>query len=136
MFDQLFACAGFTKVLVLEDDMLVAPDFFAYFEATAKLLDQARVSSLSFDTCFRPGCSSYVHHEAESCVTSAMLPSAHKRLIGSPPLGHCTMDQLSARVAASACCQTTPQSAASGRQRPETADCGALELLKNGLMPV
>ena len=43
-FDQLFSCAGFAKVLVLEDDMLLAPDFFAYFEATAKLLDQVRTS--------------------------------------------------------------------------------------------
>jgi hypothetical protein len=46
VFDQLFACAGYAKVLVLEDDMLVASDFFAYFEATATLLDQVRSSSL------------------------------------------------------------------------------------------
>ena len=39
-FDQLFSCAGYRRVVVLEDDMLLAPDLFAYFEATAKLLDQ------------------------------------------------------------------------------------------------
>ena len=43
-FDQLFNCAGYRRVVVLEDDMLVAPDLFAYFEATAKLLDQVGTS--------------------------------------------------------------------------------------------
>ncbi len=43
-FDQLFGCAGYRRVVVLEDDMLVAPDLFAYFEATGELLDQVGAS--------------------------------------------------------------------------------------------
>ena len=38
--EQLFDCAGHAKVIILEDDMQLAPDFFSYFAAIAKLLDQ------------------------------------------------------------------------------------------------
>lgn len=37
--DQLFYKHNFTKVIILEDDMELAPDFFDYFEAGASLLD-------------------------------------------------------------------------------------------------
>ncbi len=50
-FDQLFGCAGYGRVVVLEDDMLVAPDLFAYFEATAKLLDQVGASDRDSPCC-------------------------------------------------------------------------------------
>ena len=36
---QLFTCRGYQKVVILEEDMLVADDFFPYFRAGADLLD-------------------------------------------------------------------------------------------------
>ncbi|KAJ1379375.1 Nucleotide-diphospho-sugar transferase [Sesbania bispinosa] len=38
--DQLFYKHNFSRVIILEDDMEIAPDFFDYFEATATLLDK------------------------------------------------------------------------------------------------
>ncbi|GER44882.1 2-N-acetylglucosaminyltransferase [Striga asiatica] len=38
--DQLFYKHNFSRVIILEDDMEIAPDFFDYFEAGAKLLDR------------------------------------------------------------------------------------------------
>ncbi|KAJ4846640.1 hypothetical protein Tsubulata_014654 [Turnera subulata] len=38
--DQLFYKHNFSRVIILEDDMEIAPDFFDYFEATAALLDR------------------------------------------------------------------------------------------------
>ncbi|CAO2177077.1 unnamed protein product [Urochloa humidicola] len=37
--DELFIKHNFARVVILEDDMEIAPDFFDYFEAAAKLLD-------------------------------------------------------------------------------------------------
>ncbi|XRB03935.1 alpha-1,3-mannosyl-glycoprotein beta-1,2-N-acetylglucosaminyltransferase [Pycnococcus provasolii] len=37
---QLFECRGYSKVIILEDDMLVAADFFSYFRAASKLMDR------------------------------------------------------------------------------------------------
>ncbi|KAG0456998.1 hypothetical protein HPP92_022155 [Vanilla planifolia] len=37
--DELFFKRNFSRVIILEDDMEIAPDFFDYFEATATLLD-------------------------------------------------------------------------------------------------
>eukprot|EP00268_Persea_americana_P053191 TRINITY_DN6001_c0_g1_i2.p1 TRINITY_DN6001_c0_g1~~TRINITY_DN6001_c0_g1_i2.p1 ORF type:complete len:321 (-),score=50.33 TRINITY_DN6001_c0_g1_i2:1166-2128(-) len=37
--DQLFYKHNFTRVIILEDDMEIAPDFFDYFEAAATLLE-------------------------------------------------------------------------------------------------
>lgn len=39
---QLFDCFQYEKVLLVEDDMLFAPDFFSYFDATSKLLEEVR----------------------------------------------------------------------------------------------
>jgi alpha-1,3-mannosyl-glycoprotein beta-1,2-N-acetylglucosaminyltransferase len=36
---ELFDVRGYEKVIILEDDMEIAPDFFDYFEATATVLD-------------------------------------------------------------------------------------------------
>lgn len=36
---ELFDVRGFEKVIILEDDMEISPDFFTYFEATATVLD-------------------------------------------------------------------------------------------------
>ncbi|KAJ6986251.1 complex glycan less family protein [Populus alba x Populus x berolinensis] len=38
--DQLFYKHNFSRVIILEDDMEIAPDFFDYFEAAAALLDK------------------------------------------------------------------------------------------------
>ncbi|CAN1805203.1 Alpha-1,3-mannosyl-glycoprotein 2-beta-N-acetylglucosaminyltransferase [Linum perenne] len=38
--DQLFYKHKFNRVIILEDDMEIAPDFFQYFEAAASLLDK------------------------------------------------------------------------------------------------
>ncbi|XP_020273340.1 alpha-1,3-mannosyl-glycoprotein 2-beta-N-acetylglucosaminyltransferase isoform X1 [Asparagus officinalis] len=38
--DELFIKNNFGRVIILEDDMEIAPDFFDYFEATATLLDK------------------------------------------------------------------------------------------------
>ncbi|XP_042420977.1 alpha-1,3-mannosyl-glycoprotein 2-beta-N-acetylglucosaminyltransferase-like isoform X1 [Zingiber officinale] len=38
--DELFVSHKFNRVIILEDDMEIAPDFFDYFEATATLLDK------------------------------------------------------------------------------------------------
>ncbi|KAJ8477516.1 hypothetical protein OPV22_021243 [Ensete ventricosum] len=38
--DELFFNHNFSRVIILEDDMEIAPDFFDYFEATAALLDK------------------------------------------------------------------------------------------------
>ncbi|XP_061355719.1 alpha-1,3-mannosyl-glycoprotein 2-beta-N-acetylglucosaminyltransferase [Gastrolobium bilobum] len=38
--DQLFYKHNFSRVIILEDDMEIAPDFFDYFEAAAILLDK------------------------------------------------------------------------------------------------
>ncbi|KAL5207642.1 hypothetical protein ABZP36_032077 [Zizania latifolia] len=37
--DELFIKHNFARVIILEDDMEIAPDFFDYFEAAANLLD-------------------------------------------------------------------------------------------------
>lgn len=37
--DELFYKHNFSRVIILEDDMEIAPDFFSYFEAAATLLD-------------------------------------------------------------------------------------------------
>ncbi|PKA60812.1 Alpha-1,3-mannosyl-glycoprotein 2-beta-N-acetylglucosaminyltransferase [Apostasia shenzhenica] len=38
--DELFLKHNFNRVIILEDDMEIAPDFFDYFEATSTLLDK------------------------------------------------------------------------------------------------
>jgi len=40
IMQQLFDCRRYERVIFVEDDMLFAPDFFSYFEATSKVLDQ------------------------------------------------------------------------------------------------
>ncbi|PWZ45500.1 Alpha-1,3-mannosyl-glycoprotein 2-beta-N-acetylglucosaminyltransferase [Zea mays] len=42
--DNLFIKHNFARVIILEDDMEIAPDFFDYFEAAAKLLDNDKSS--------------------------------------------------------------------------------------------
>ncbi|CAN1805208.1 Alpha-1,3-mannosyl-glycoprotein 2-beta-N-acetylglucosaminyltransferase [Linum perenne] len=41
--DQLFYKHKFNRVIILEDDMEIAPDFFQYFEAAASLLDKDKL---------------------------------------------------------------------------------------------
>lgn len=42
IMQQLFDCQRYDKLIIVEDDMMFAPDFFPYFEATANLLEQVR----------------------------------------------------------------------------------------------
>lgn len=39
IFKTFFECFGYWRLIILEDDMQLAPDFFTYFRATAPLLD-------------------------------------------------------------------------------------------------
>ncbi|XP_039036828.1 alpha-1,3-mannosyl-glycoprotein 2-beta-N-acetylglucosaminyltransferase-like [Hibiscus syriacus] len=41
--DELFYKHNFDRVIILEDDMEIAPDFFDYFEAAAALLDKDKL---------------------------------------------------------------------------------------------
>jgi GNT-I family len=41
IMQQLFGCRRYERLIIVEDDMLFAPDFFPYFQATSKILDQA-----------------------------------------------------------------------------------------------
>lgn len=52
IMQEMFDCRGFHKLIIVEDDMLFAPDFFAYFEATAPLLDEVSMSSSFTYNCF------------------------------------------------------------------------------------
>ncbi len=40
VFQQMFDCLGFRNLIILEDDMEIAVDFFSYFERAAQLLQQ------------------------------------------------------------------------------------------------
>ncbi len=40
IMQQIFDCRQFDKLILVEDDMLFAPDFFAFFEATALVLEK------------------------------------------------------------------------------------------------
>jgi GNT-I family len=41
IMQQMFDCREYGRLILVEDDMLFAPDFFSYFAATSKILDQA-----------------------------------------------------------------------------------------------
>lgn len=41
IMQQMFDCRKYGRLILVEDDMLFAPDFFSYFAATSKILDQA-----------------------------------------------------------------------------------------------
>ncbi|GAB4813763.1 hypothetical protein N2152v2_000809 [Parachlorella kessleri] len=40
IFQTFFNCFGYERLIILEDDMALAPDFFSYFEALAPVLDK------------------------------------------------------------------------------------------------
>jgi alpha-1,3-mannosyl-glycoprotein beta-1,2-N-acetylglucosaminyltransferase len=48
---QLFNKRKFERVIILEDDMEIAPDFFKYFEATSHLLDNDRCAAYGLFLC-------------------------------------------------------------------------------------
>ncbi|KAG0491550.1 hypothetical protein HPP92_004948 [Vanilla planifolia] len=50
--DELFLKHNFERVIILEDDMEIAPDFFDYFEATAKLLNKDKLKDVRKDRQF------------------------------------------------------------------------------------
>lgn len=39
IFQTFFDCFGFARLIILEDDMLLAPDFFPYFLGLGRLMD-------------------------------------------------------------------------------------------------
>ena len=41
IMQQMFDCRQYERLIIVEDDMLFAPDFFSFFEATSRVLDQA-----------------------------------------------------------------------------------------------
>ena len=40
IFRTFFECFEFERLIIIEDDMLLAPDFFSYFLATGKVMDR------------------------------------------------------------------------------------------------
>lgn len=58
--DQLFIEHNFSRVIILEDDMEIAPDFFDYFEAGATLLDSDK-SLLAVSSWNDNGQKQFVH---------------------------------------------------------------------------
>ncbi|KAL8143661.1 hypothetical protein V2J09_016693 [Rumex salicifolius] len=58
--DELFYKHNFSKVVILEDDMEIAPDFFEYFEAAADLLDKDK-SIMAVSSWNDNGQKQYVH---------------------------------------------------------------------------
>ncbi|XP_074381597.1 alpha-1,3-mannosyl-glycoprotein 2-beta-N-acetylglucosaminyltransferase isoform X1 [Apium graveolens] len=58
--DQLFIQHNFSRVIILEDDMEIAPDFFDYFEAGAALLDSDK-SILAVSSWNDNGQKQFVH---------------------------------------------------------------------------
>lgn len=58
--DQLFIEHNFSRVIILEDDMEIAPDFFDYFEAGAALLDSDK-SLLAVSSWNDNGQKQFVH---------------------------------------------------------------------------
>ncbi|XP_044507383.1 alpha-1,3-mannosyl-glycoprotein 2-beta-N-acetylglucosaminyltransferase-like [Mangifera indica] len=58
--DELFYKHNFSRVIILEDDMEIAPDFFDYFEAAAALLDKDK-SILAVSSWNDNGQKQFVH---------------------------------------------------------------------------
>ncbi|KAI4974892.1 hypothetical protein ZWY2020_048499 [Hordeum vulgare] len=52
--DELFIKHDFRRVIILEDDMEIAPDFFDYFEAAAKLLDSDKIKHGTIHQYLKP----------------------------------------------------------------------------------
>lgn len=44
ILQQMFDCRQYERLIFVEDDMLFAPDFFPYFEATSKVLDEVNLN--------------------------------------------------------------------------------------------
>ncbi|XP_020683561.1 alpha-1,3-mannosyl-glycoprotein 2-beta-N-acetylglucosaminyltransferase-like [Dendrobium catenatum] len=70
--DELFLKKNFSRVIVLEDDMEIAPDFFDYFEATAALLDNDK-SVMAVSSWNDNGQRQFVH-DAEALYRSDFFP--------------------------------------------------------------
>ena len=47
---QLLDCGGYSHVILVEDDLLFAPDFFSYFRATHQLLNKVAAGLFFFST--------------------------------------------------------------------------------------
>ncbi|OAE32180.1 hypothetical protein AXG93_1793s1110 [Marchantia polymorpha subsp. ruderalis] len=69
---QLFGTRKYRRVIILEDDMEVAPDFFDYFEAMADLLD--RDSSLLAASSWNDNGQRQFVHDSELLYRSDFFP--------------------------------------------------------------
>ncbi|WVZ20131.1 hypothetical protein V8G54_007453 [Vigna mungo] len=67
--DELFYKHNFSRVIILEDDMDIAPDFFDYFEAAATLLDKDK-SIMAVSSWNDNGQKQFVH---DPCVNPFSL---------------------------------------------------------------
>lgn len=70
--DELFYKHNFSRVIILEDDMEIAPDFFDYFEAAAALLDKDK-SLMAVSSWNDNGQKQFVH-DAYSLYRSDFFP--------------------------------------------------------------
>jgi GNT-I family len=76
IMQQMFDCRKYERLILVEDDMLFAPDFFPYFEATSKILDQALVCCET----------AHLHHllapaQAPACGSRISVLSVHLKSI-------------------------------------------------------
>ncbi|GBG85998.1 hypothetical protein CBR_g40811 [Chara braunii] len=69
---HLFDVKGYPRVIMLEDDMDISPDFFSYFEATAPLLDQD--SSILAISSWNDNGQSHLVGDAEALYRSDFFP--------------------------------------------------------------
>ena len=84
IMQQMFDCRKYERLILVEDDMLFAPDFFPYFEATSKILDQALGRSaalLPADGALQP-CHAMLHWVVAS---DKRCSNTHGRLQGIAP---------------------------------------------------
>lgn len=70
--DELFLKRNFSRVIILEDDMEIAPDFFNYFEATAALMDNDK-SIMAVSSWNDNGQRQFVH-DPEALYRSDFFP--------------------------------------------------------------
>ncbi|KAL5066580.1 hypothetical protein RYX36_028317 [Vicia faba] len=76
---QLFYKHNFSRVIILEDDMEIAPDFFDYFEAMATLLDKDK-SIMAVSSWNDNGQKQFVHDPCSSDPCSSCRPIAGSSL--------------------------------------------------------
>ncbi|CAB4291017.1 unnamed protein product [Prunus armeniaca] len=92
--DGLFYKHNFSRVIILEDDMEIAPDFFDYFESTAALLDKDK-SIMAVSSWNDNGQKQFVHDPTNMLVFVGGVMLIWKYFIGRISfldLGGCWLD--------------------------------------------